>query len=128
MDRLKAKFFLLLISLLWLRLILAQPEIIFFTFLSLFKKGEKYKKYVWGLWIADDQAVNARLGGNPDVTVSSKVGVLSNKFGKHPNRPSMTARAMEKFIDTGFKAISGQENHCDESYEPDEEHYSYFWR
>jgi hypothetical protein len=128
MNSIKSKLFLLAIALLWLRLILAEVETIPCTIALLWKKDKEYKRYVWGIWIGQDQLVNRTLGGNPDVTVSSKVGYLSNKFGKHSNTPSMTARAMEKFIDFGFKKLAGQDNHCDESFEADEEHYSYFWR
>lgn len=128
MDRLKAKVFLLGIGLLWLRLIIAEPEIIPCTIALLWKKDKEYRRYVWGLWIGQDQCINRTLGGNPDVTVSSKVGYLSNKFGVHPRRPSKTARLVESVIDFGFKKLAKQDNHCHVSYEADEEHYSYFWK
>lgn len=36
--------------------------------------GRGVKKYVWNLLIALDQLINAACGGDPDETISSRVG------------------------------------------------------
>lgn len=122
MAWIKAKLFLITVAAIWLLLILLCSWFqLPFTALSIIKNDDtKLKRYVWGLWIWQDQAINALLGGNPDVTISSKVGTLS--VGG-----SYTARAMEVVIDKLFKTITGQLNHCFASIETDEKHYSYFW-
>ena len=35
---------------------------------------KKLKKYIWNMLIAFDQFVNAIFGGDPDETISSRVG------------------------------------------------------
>ena len=72
----------------------------------------------WGLsfWMWTDQGVNVILGGNEDVTVSSKVGYMAEQGSK-------TAAAMAKVIDLLFKLAVNQDNHCAVSIERDEEHY-----
>ena len=72
----------------------------------------------WGLsfWLWTDQGVNVILGGNEDVTVSSKVGYMAEQGSK-------TAQAMAAVIDLLFKLAVNQDNHCQASIERDEEHY-----
>lgn len=123
MTFIKSKLFLLAAALLWLKEIILDSYFqLPFTILLILRPGdESLKRYVWGLWIAQDQKVNAILGGNPDVTVSSKVGYLSTNG-------SNTARLMEIVIDWLFYKLAGQLNHCFASIEHDEDHYSYFWK
>jgi hypothetical protein len=113
---LKAKILLVAIALVWGFLILAMlPYQLVVTLLGWAYRGS-YADYSYGVWIAQDQLVNAIFGGNPDVTVSSKVGWLKKNGSK-------TAAAMAVVIDWMFYVAVGQENHCIESIEYDEEHY-----
>jgi hypothetical protein len=75
------------------------------------------RQYRYGLWISQDQLVNAILGGNPDVTVSSKVGYMALQG-------SATATYMAKVIDWLFYVAVGQSDHCYVSIEKDEKHYT----
>jgi len=111
MNWLKAKILLVVVSLLWLYLIvimlpLQLPATLFAT----------KSRYTWALWIGQDQLVNAILGGNPDVTISSRVGY-------HATRGSKTALAMEFVIDWLFEKIANEKNHCRTHIEHDEVHY-----
>lgn len=111
MHLIKAKLLLLAIALTWFVLIvLMSPIQIPATLLAI------KSRYTWGLWVAQDQMVNAILGGNPDVTISSKVGYMAT-------RGSKTALAMEKVIDWLFYKIKGQVSHCRASIEHDEVHF-----
>lgn len=40
---------------------------------------EKLKKYFWNILISIDQLANTILGGDPDETISSRVGKLKHK-------------------------------------------------
>jgi hypothetical protein len=115
MKWLKAKFILLTVAIVWLFFIVVMlPLQLPVTVLAWPIKplrGYRYK-----IWIAQDQLVNAILNGNPDVTVSSMVGYMSLNGSK-------TARHMERVIDWLFYIAIGQENHCRESIEYDEDHY-----
>ena len=117
MTWLKAKALLLSVGLIWAFFIcISLPIQLPITLASFLVSNERLKRYVWGFWIWQDQAVNAILGGNPDVTVSSKVGYMAEQGSK-------TAKAMAVVIDLLFKLAVGQENHCAVSIERDEEHY-----
>ncbi len=117
MTWLKAKLLLLSVALIWAFFIcISLPVQLPITLASFLVRNERLKIYVWGFWIWQDQAVNAILGGNPDVTVSSKVGYMAEQG-------SSTAQAMAVVIDLLFKVAVGQENHCAVSIERDEEHY-----
>ena len=117
MTWIKAKLLLLSVALIWAFFIsIFSPIQLPITLASFLVRNERLKRYVWGFWIWQDQAVNAILGGNPDVTVSSKVGYMAEQGSK-------TAKAMASVIDLLFKVAVGQENHCQASIERDEEHY-----
>lgn len=117
MTWLKAKLLLLSVALIWAFFIfICLPIQLPTTFARFFTRNERLKRYVWGFWIWQDQAVNAILGGNPDVTVSSKVGYMAEQGSK-------TAAAMAVVIDLLFKVAVNQDNHCAASIERDEEHY-----
>ena len=118
MNWIKAKILLLLllleIVLTWLFLIVVMsPLQIPCTLITIFTG--RLKRYTWGLWIGQDQLVNAILKGNPDITISSRVGYMSLNGSK-------TARSMEIVIDWLFYKIAKQQNHCFVSIEKDEEH------
>ncbi len=67
---------------------------------------KKFKQWVWNILIAIDQLVNTIFGGDPDETISSRVGkdADKNKF----------AAFMVKFLDIFEK------EHCEKSKEDDE--------
>ena len=114
MHWLKAKLFLLAIALIWGYLILVMlPFQLIVTLLPIWLPG--LSNYRWRYWIGQDQFVNAILGGNPDITISSKVGYMS----LHGSR---TAQAVEIVIDWLFRVAVGQEQHCFNSIEFDEAH------
>lgn len=106
---------LLSIAIVWAYIIVVlSPLLIPVTVLAIPVK--RLRKYRYGLWISTDQLVNAIHGGNPDVTVSSKVGYMAEQGSK-------TAKAMAVVIDFLFKVAVNQDNHCAVSIERDEEHY-----
>lgn len=111
---LKSKLFLLAVGVVWLFFIIIMSPIQIPVTLLAVKVGG-LREYRYGIWIAQDQLVNALLYGNPDVTVSSRVGWLTEQG-------STTALYMAKFIDSVFYLAIGQENHCKVSIEKDEEH------
>jgi hypothetical protein len=115
MTHLKAKLILLSVAIVWLFFIVVMaPLILPVTILAIWVKplrGYRYK-----LWIAQDQLVNAIHNGNPDVTISSRVGWMAE-------RGSRTAAAMADVIDWLFYVAIGQRDHCRASIERDENHY-----
>lgn len=60
-----------------------------------------------------DQTGNAALGGNPDETISSRVGKAA-EAGKR------RAIVIEAVINLAFAVIAGQRHHCAASIERDE--------
>lgn len=114
MHFIKAKLLLLSVAVTWLLLIvLMLPFQLPVTIAGIHPKLRRYR---YGVWIAQDQLVNAIHGGNPDVTISSKVGYMAEQGSK-------TAQAMAVIIDLLFKLAVNQDNHCAVSIERDEEHY-----
>lgn len=112
-----ALLYLFFVGFVWLLLILLMsPFQVPLTVLGTILKNERLHKYRYNFWIWQDQGVNAILGGNPDVTVSSQVGYMAHIEN---NR---TAKGMAKFIDFGFKFATGQLDHCRASIEMDEDH------
>jgi hypothetical protein len=65
------------------------------------------QRYVWNLLIAVDQLLNAMLGGDPDETISSRVGKMAMKG----SRIGKIACRVLNFFDKG---------HCEKSIEYDE--------
>ena len=111
----KAKLLLISIALTWLFFIVVMSPLQLPLTLLRKKRNTRLGKYTYNIWIAQDQLVNVIHLGNPDVTVSSKVGYMSEQGSK-------TARAMERVIDWLFYVATGQENHCFVSIERDEKH------
>jgi hypothetical protein len=64
------------------------------------------KKYIFNLLISLDQLGNSILGGDPDETISSRLG--KNYQGSW----------MERFVDWMFRKKTS--NHCENAVEPDE--------
>jgi len=115
MHFIKAKLLLLSIALVWgFILIVLSPLMLPVTLLAIPIKA--IRRYRYELWISTDQLVNVIHNGNPDVTVSSKVGYMARQGSK-------TAQAMAAVIDLLFKLAVNQDNHCQASIERDEEHY-----
>lgn len=119
---LKAKLLLLSVALIWAFFIYSVWEIqLVITLLGIIP-SKVLRGLRYGFWIVQDQMVNVVVSafmlrvGNPDVTVSSKVGYMAEQGSK-------TAKAMAVVIDLLFKLAVGQENHCAVSIERDEEHY-----
>ena len=105
MTWLKAKLLLLSVALIWAFFIcISLPVQLPITLASFLISNERLKRYVWGFWIFQDQAVNAILGGNPDVTISSKVGYMAEQVSK-------TAKAMAVVIDLLFKVSAADNNY-----------------
>lgn len=112
----KAKLLLLSVAFVWLYLIyLMLPFQLFITVLPLIIKNKKIIKYRYNFWIWQDQGVNILFFGNPDITVSSRVGWMAEQGSK-------TAKAMAKVIDWLFYIAIGQRDHCAVSIERDEDH------
>lgn len=115
---LKAKALLLSVALWWLFLItLMSPIQVPLTLLRK-PRSTVLGRYTYGIWMAQDQYVNAIHAGNPDITISSRVGYMSLQGSK-------TARGMEIVIDKLFYLAVKQENHCRVSIEKDEKHYEF---
>lgn len=108
----KAKLLLISVALVWLFFIaVMSPLQLPVTLLAW--PFESLRGYRYKLWIAQDQLINAIHNGNPDITVSSRVGYMAHNGSK-------TAKAMAAVIDWLFYVTIGQKNHCYESIEWDE--------
>ena len=114
----KSKLLLLSVALTWLFFIVFMSPLQLPLTLLRAKRNTRLGRYTYGLWIAQDQLVNAIHAGNPDVTVSSKVGYMALQGSK-------TAQLMERVIDWLFYVVAGQKNHCFVSIEQDEKHYTF---
>ena len=73
--------------------------------------------YIGNFFVAIDQLGNAIAGGNPDNTISSRVGYYNNHHNAHSNIP-LQWRMFEKIIDFTFWPIDGP-NHCHEAFHSD---------
>jgi len=75
----------------------------------------KFGRYIYNNLIAWDQTWNARTGGDPDETISSRIGKIKrNHAGKIP----FNRHPLAWVIDSGLEAI--QKDHCINSIEEDE--------
>lgn len=116
----KSRLVLLTILVLWASLLIGTWRgwyQILVTILAWVLNNEKLNLYRYGLWIAQDQDVNALIFGNPDVTVSSKLGYMKQQG-------SRTAQYAANVVDKMFYIAVGQVNHCVASIEHDELHYT----
>lgn len=68
---------------------------------------------IWNVLIGIDQTGNAALGGNPDETISSRVG-------KAAERGVRRAVILEAIINLIFAVAAGERHHCADSIERDE--------
>jgi hypothetical protein len=76
-----------------------------------------WKRYIINVLEAIDQVVNALMAGDPDETISSRIGKAAR--GDFGNAWQMIARPFEILIDWIFAKL-GQENHCRREIEADE--------
>lgn len=114
MSWIKAKLLLLSVALVWLFFIAVMTPIqLPVTLLAIWVKP--LRSYRYKLWISQDQLVNAIHNGNPDITVSSRIGWMAEQGSK-------TATAMAKVVDFLFYVAIGQRDHCRVSIERDEDH------
>lgn len=114
MKWIKAQLILLSIALVWLFfIVIMSPLQLPVTLLAI--KVKNLRGYRYKLWISQDQLVNAIHNGNPDITVSSRIGWMAE-------RGSRTASAMAVVVDWLFYIAIGQVNHCRASIERDEDH------
>jgi hypothetical protein len=67
------------------------------------------RKWLWNIAIAYDQMWNAVLGGDPQETISSRIGKVKRRYGGE----LPWYRPVLKFIDSGLEYID--ENHTIES-------------
>ena len=114
MAWIKAKLLLLSVALTWLlAIVVMSPLQLPVTLLAI--PFHRLRRYRYKLWISQDQLINAIHNGNPDITVSSRIGWMA-KNG------SRTAAAMAVVVDWLFYVAIGQVNHCRASIEWDEDH------
>ena len=78
----KSKLLLLSITITWLFFIIVMSPLQLPLTLLGKSRDTRIGRYTYGLWIAQDQLVNAIHAGNPDVTVSSKVGYMALQGSK----------------------------------------------
>ena len=96
--------------------IFTMPGLVYFGLLNLLGfliKSKELQKWSMRCLVAPDQWWNAALLGEEDETVSSRLG-RALKSGK----AKWGARILASFVNTIFKAIANQKNHCLESIEP----------
>lgn len=70
-------------------------------------------KYALRILISIDQFLNTVTGGNPDETISSRIG-------KAAIRGNRLAHVIERIIDWIFERLTGQAGHCRANIEWDE--------
>lgn len=115
----RAKALLLLILLMWLWLaVTSLPLQLLITFAPFFFDKQRLKQWRLDYWVAQDQYINAILLGNPDVTISSRVGWFARQG-------SQTAQVTESIINWLFFVTTGEKNHCENSYQKNKEHYQF---
>lgn len=73
-------------------------------------KKTKTKTWVGRIFIALDQLGNALAGGNPDATISQRLGYL------HEERPMKLTTLLMKLVNWTFKPVDG-EGHCKQAYD-----------
>jgi len=76
--------------------------------------------WIQGVLIAIDQLGNAIAGGNPDATISARVGYFANEVDSHFKYYWKT---MELIIDCAFLPIDGPK-HCHNEYLKDKDHHN----
>ena len=73
------------------------------------------KKYIWNVLIGFDQFCNAILGGDPDETISGRMGRWRKKY---PNPSDGWRYYVAKYLAHWLGVID--KGHCEDAIEPDE--------
>ncbi len=82
--------------------------------------AHEYKSWPVAVLVAIDQLGNAIAGGNPDSTISARVGY----FSEMASRGKAYWKSLEAIIDFAFYPIDGP-RHCYQAWQAEDEH---FWR
>ena len=82
--------------------------------------AHEYRSWPLAVLVAVDQLGNAIAGGNPDSTISARVGY----FSQNANRGKAYWKILESIIDFAFYPIDGP-RHCYQAWQAEDEH---FWR
>ena len=82
--------------------------------------AHEYKSWPVAILVAIDQLGNAIAGGNPDSTISARVGY----FSEEAKRGKSYWKSLEAIIDFAFYPIDGPK-HCYQAWQSEDEH---FWR
>ena len=72
---------------------------------------QEYRSWPVAILIAIDQLGNAIARGNPDTSISARVGY----FSEHANHGRAYWRALEKIIDFAFNPVDGR-GHCKQAW------------
>lgn len=81
-------------------------------------KKSKIWKYFSRLFLSIDQLGNAIAGGDPDNTISARVGYYNHHYFPENEKVPWYWHVFEKIIDTTFYPVDGP-NHCHEAYHND---------
>lgn len=71
--------------------------------------------YLFNLLVAVDQLGNALCGGNPDCTISARIGYNAGRISGRARRYWLT---VESIVDFTFWPLDG-DGHCKQAYEAD---------
>lgn len=96
--------------------ILIQFRIVFSSF-PYFKSKTMFMRYLNNFFVSIDQLGNVLAGGNPDNTISSRVGYYNKHSGLNEKAPWQW-RVFEKIINFTFYPIDGKD-HCHEAFHND---------
>lgn len=76
-------------------------------------------RYLFNILLGIDQFANVILLGDPDETISGRLG-RAHLSGK----PKWFVPPFKKFVDWGAKVLDGQQNHCVDSVEAEDQQFS----
>ena len=112
MDKLQAVFWLIVFIVLILLLILLTPFVLFIAIFFAVFASDKYKQWGVNCWEGFDNFGSAILGGDPDESISSRLG----KARRAGSRLTFVANKVDLVADDIFNDV----NHCNKSIEADE--------
>uniref|UniRef100_A0A6M3J526 Uncharacterized protein n=1 Tax=viral metagenome TaxID=1070528 RepID=A0A6M3J526_9ZZZZ len=75
----------------------------------------RLRSYAFDLWVSSDQYINTFFGGNPDTTISGRVGY-------HAANGRVGYALAERVINWLFYIAARQKNHCRDAIEPAEKY------
>lgn len=84
---------------------------LWFTVKAILGVDRKYKGYLFNLLYYGDILINALSGGNPDVTVSARVGHYYIHYGRKKSYSGFFWRSMRRVIDKVFELLDDYD-HC----------------